>query len=350
MTVSRECKLRSRIWLDRPNLKVIECPNLLDELLPWHASGPLDIILRTREILLGGHDVVYAFEYQPNVSIPILIARAFRQFKLISDWCDWHSGAAYHFGGRAWAQAIDRVFEEWIRHRAHHLTVISNSLHERARRIGVPVGRITLIREGVDPQYMKPYELSTARRILGLPASGTIVGAIRDSRASHEVLVGMLRKLVPHDQSAKLMIIGRNPEGLEELVEGDGLSQRVLLPGWVSDEHLPLYLASCNVLALPLEDNLANLSRWPHKLGDMIACERPVVTSPAGEFPEMLRNRQCAIVVECDADKYSEAVLAILADQDAAKEMAHRGRRFATEELSWEIVGDQVVQVVAKVA
>jgi len=71
MTVSKDERFRPQERLDASGLRNSSSARaLLDELLPWHASGPLDIGLRLREIAFGRYDAVYAFEYQPNVSLP----------------------------------------------------------------------------------------------------------------------------------------------------------------------------------------------------------------------------------------------------------------------------------------
>ena len=109
MTVSNTRRFHSEARRESERFRIVECPNWLDELLPWGASGVLDVLLRIREIVVGQYDVVYAFEYQPNISIPVFVTRRLRRYTLLSDWCDWHAGASYHFGGRRWAFACPRT-------------------------------------------------------------------------------------------------------------------------------------------------------------------------------------------------------------------------------------------------
>jgi glycosyltransferase involved in cell wall biosynthesis len=116
----------------------------------------------------------------------------------------------------------------------------------------------------------------------------------------------------------------------------------------VSDADLPRYLAACNVLALPLEDNLTNRGRWPHKLGDMIAAQRPVVASRGGEFPALLEARDAACLVEHSASAFAEAIAAIVARPEAYAAMARRGRELIERELNWDIIGARLVEVVER--
>lgn len=343
MTVSNDQRFRAVARLDSPRFTIVECPNVLDELLPWHASGVLDIALRLRELWFGGYDVVYAFEYQPNISVPVLCARRFKPFVLISDWCDWHAGASYHFGGYRLAHAIDRRFEEHIRHEADFVTTINRVLHDRAVAIGVPEARIAIVGEGVDPAYIAPGDRDASRAALQLPA-GTIIGTIRDAPIASEILCGALREL----PEARLIVIGSHPERARAAAVRQGVGDRVITTGRISDEDLPRYLAACDVLALPLEDNLINRGRWPHKLGDMLAAQRPVITSMAGEFPALIAQRDVGVIAELSPAGFATAIHAILAAPAAHAAMAQRGRTLIERELNWDVIGAHLGRVLAR--
>jgi glycosyltransferase involved in cell wall biosynthesis len=343
MTVSNEHRFRRNVRTDSPRFTIVECPNFLDTLLPWHASGVLDIGLRLRELWRGNYDVVYAFEYQPNISIPVLLARTFRSFTLISDWCDWHAGAAYHFGGYRLAHAIDRRFEEYIRHRADFVTTINQVLHDRALAIGIPAERIAIVGEGVDPAYIVPGDREAARAALELPA-GVLIGTIRDAPLATALLCAALRDL----PGARLLVIGANPEGARADARRAGVAERVIATGRVSDEDLPRYLTACDVLALPLENNLVNRGRWPHKLGDMLAAQRPVVTSAAGEFPALIARHAAGVIAELSPHGFATAIRDLLERTDAASAMAHRGRALIERDLNWDVIGGHLGRVVER--
>jgi len=342
MTVSDTQRFRSHTVHDSERFAIVECPNFLDELLPWHASGVIDIALRIRELWRGDYDVVYAFEYQPNISIPVLATRRFKRFTLISDWCDWHAGASYHFGGYRLAHAIDRRFEEYIRHRADFVTTINKTLRDRAHAIGIAEDRVAIVGEGVDPSYIVPSDATEARRRLGLPLGVSLVGTIRDTPASAAMLCAAIDQVA----GAHLLVIGADPETVRALAEKAGVADRVITPGRVSDDDLPRYLAACDALALPLEDNLANRGRWPHKLGDMIASQRPVIVSGGGEFPALLAARGAALVVEDCADAFARALDGVFADPAAFAAMALRGRELIERELNWDVIGEHLAEAV----
>lgn len=335
MTVSNTSRFRAVVRRDGERLTIVEGPNWLDELLPWHASGPLDIWMRLRELWTGDYDVVYAFEYQPNISLPVALARRFRAFTLVSDWCDWHAGAAYHFGGHRWAHAIDRYFEERIRHRADFVTTINRTLHDRARAIGIDASRLAIVGEGVDPGFITPLDGRAARRELGIPDTGPIVGTLRDAERSTALLCEAV-KLLP---DVRLLVIGSNPAAAVAYASRAGISDRLLAPGRVPDADLPKYLAAADVLALPLEDNLFNRGRWPHKLGELMAAQRPLVISRAGESSEFVEQRGCGVVADYSAASFARAIEDVLARPDHHAAIARRGRALIETEMSWDAIG-----------
>lgn len=343
MTVSPDQKFTSRTRTDESGMTIVECPNFLDELLPWHASGVIDVWLRIREILFGGYDVVYAFEYQPNVSIPVYTTRWLKRYVLMSDWCDWHAGASYHFGGKKWAHAIDRVFEERIRHVADHLTTINKMLADRATSIGLPPEKVTIVPEGVDPDYIVPMDKAANRLVLGIPAGGPIVGTIRDSVKSFRLLAESIRDCGRDD--VRLLYVGRPSQEVLDAAATFGLAERLITPGRVSDEDLPRYLACADVLALPLEDDLHNWGRWPHKLGDMIAACRPVIVSNVGEFPQLLAEREAAVVVPFTVPAFSAAIGQVLDAPQAFTLQAEAGRRLIEQELNWTVIGAKLLRI-----
>lgn len=344
MTVSNTSRFRPEVQRESERFTIIEGPNWLDELLPWHASGPIDIWLRLREIWTGRYDVVYAFEYQPNIALPVAIGRRFRSFTLISDWCDWHAGASYHFGGYRVAHAIDRYFEERIRHRADFVTTINRILRDRARSIGIADARLAIIGEGVDPSYIAPLDRNAARAALAIADTGPIVGTIRDADRS----TALLCEAIQHVPGARLLVIGSDPEAAIGHARRAGISDRLIAPGRVSDADLPRYLAAADVLALPLQDNLVNRGRWPHKLGDMLAAKRPVVISRGGEFPELIEERGCGVVVDYTAVGFSRAIADALAEPERHAAIAARGRALIETELNWDVIGVQLADALER--
>jgi glycosyltransferase involved in cell wall biosynthesis len=127
-----------------------------------------------------------------------------------------------------------------------------------------------------------------------------------------------------------------------------GVADRLHAPGRVADAALPRYLAACDVLALPLEDNLTNRGRWPHKLGDMIAAQRPVVVSRGGEFPALLERQAAALIVDHTASAFARALTEVVTDPARFAAMALRGRELIEQHLNWDVIGGDLERAVER--
>jgi phosphatidylinositol alpha-1,6-mannosyltransferase len=194
---------------------------------------------------------------------------------------------------------------------------------------------LAIVGEGVDPAYITPLDKRGARRELGIADTGPIVGTLRDAERSTAMLCDAV-KLLP---DVRLLVIGSNPAVAIAHGNRAGISDRILVPGRVADADLPKYFAAADVLALPLEDNLFNRGRWPHKLGELMAAERPFVISRGGESSEFVEERGCAVVVDYSATAFARAFEDVLARPEHHAAIARRGRQLIETELSWDTIG-----------
>ena len=173
--------------------------------------------------------------------------------------------------------------------------------------------------------------LFRSRRALGIPDTGPIIGTIRDAATS----TALLRDAVARVPGARLMVIG----------EAAGAD---IAPGRVSDADLPIYLAAADVLALPLDDNLVNRGRWPHKLGDMLAAERPVVVGAGGEFPALIEARRAGVIAEHHPVAFATAFADIIRYPGMYEPVARRGRQLIETELCWDVIGVELADAVER--
>ena len=300
---------------DAHGIRVTEGPRWGYTCLPGHGSNWLDIAWRWREIRRGTHDVVYAFEYHPNVSWPVRLGLQPHQ-TLLSDWCDWYAGAANVFRGVRLLHAWDRRREEAIRRAAARVSVSGSVLHARALGLGIPPSRIHLIREGVDTEHMRPHDQAAARRALGIPDDARVVATLNDGHAFPLLAEAFAetRRRVPR---ACLLFVGAPSARQHALVAQAGFADAFVCTGRCSDDDLPRLLAAADVFALPQADTLANRARFPHKIGDYLACGRATLLSRVGDYPDLLSADDAAVVADSLASFREE--LAALLEQHASQ-------------------------------
>jgi glycosyltransferase involved in cell wall biosynthesis len=358
MTVAKDSKFRRRVsykrdWIGEtyepsgtgPWIRLIESPCWGYRFLPGWGSGPLDIWERITEIIEGQYDAVVGFEHHPNVSWPVYMTRGWKQFKFVSDWCDWYAGASNQFRGIQLAHKIDAFLEENIRQRAHRTSVTSRVLYDRALSIGISTDRLKHIPEGAATDYIIPQDKAEARRRVNLPLDAPILAAVRNGDMCREVRIfaEVLRRI----PKALLVTVGKVSLAAAELAERRGVGRSILNMGWVSDEEYPTLLSCADVLYCPLEDVLVDRARWPAKILDYLSAGRPVVTNPVGEVECLFRTRNVGTLAPHSDQEFAEALALLLKDGERCRGLGESARRVMVKEWDWRTRSDQISWLVA---
>jgi glycosyltransferase involved in cell wall biosynthesis len=357
VTVSQTSRYRPRTYFKRgylgeyaqpcgegPWIRMVEAPSLGYKWMPGWGSGPLDIGWRTRELWRGGYDLVYGFEYQPNVAWPFYAARHWRTFRFVSDWCDWHAGQSNHLRGWRLAHRVDGFLEERIRFLAQAVTVISQTLHRRAASIGIDPRRIVDVPEGIDTDYLRDYPTEQARTRCGLPVDRPVVAAVRDGDMSRVIRIfAQVRRRVP---AALLLVIGNVGAAVRATAQALGVGDSVQFAGRVSDEAYPDCLGCADVCVLPLTDGTLNQARFPAKLLDYLASARPVVTNPVGDVAGLFRTQSVGIACGQADEEIADAVCGLLDDPERARHLGLTAREVMLREWDWKLRGKLIAGAV----
>jgi len=354
MAVSPRLKFTSHTGSES-GLRVIETPNFLHNLFGAYTrrlflepgTGLLDIAARVRECLSGGYQVIQLFDHSPNVAIPFYLLRNRLASRFVADWCDVY----HHAGGLRYDYPFrldfiyakvgflfrwySRFVEFHLRRNADGVTAISQHLLDFAVQQGVARGRLALLEGGADVESIRVLPKSEARSKLGLPLDGKIVGFMGTFQGDLDIVVrsfSLLKKELPE---CYLLVIGTPLPAVRKLVQEYGITDRYIEAGRCPDELLPHYLASTDVLALPLKENLFNETRWPNKIGEYMACGRPVVVSDVGDVADLVREHQTGLTAKNEEADFSGKLRTLLSDPELAEKMGSRARQMACEQYSW---------------
>jgi glycosyltransferase involved in cell wall biosynthesis len=325
------------ITREEEGVELVETPDLFSGALrsgwdPWNTLRRI-AWLRGRKF-----DLVHAFESRPTVIFPALYIHN-QGVPLVMDWADW-----FGKGGsveerpnpivRALLRPVETFFENHYRTRAVRTTVICSALYEKAIQLGVPDETILRLPNGADINSRELYPVAEARLAVGLPPNEPVIGYVgtifpKDA----QLMVDAFEIVLRHLPSARLVIAGYCRYDVRS---GVSRPENVIQTGFLDNRTLNQYLSSCDLFWLPLRDSNANRGRFPYKLTDYMALNRPVVATTVGDIPEILNNEGIGLLSPDSAQPFAECTLQLLANPGQREEMGRKARKLAETRFSWK--------------
>lgn len=244
--------------------------------------------------------------------------------------------------GRALCLLLDRL---------DGVVAISHGLGERVLAAGFPADRMLIAPDAVDPQrFQRPRARSEARRSLGLPEDGKIVGYAGHLYPWKGVYTLADASAELPDGTRVLIVGGTEPDvrALRDHVQRRGLSS-VVLVGHVPPACIPEYLAAADVLVLPnsAQEEISRRYTSPLKLFEYAASRRPIVAAAVPALKELLRHRDSAWLVQPDSPSHLAAGLrVVLADEALAARLIDGASR-ALGAYTWRARARQLLDFAA---
>ncbi len=235
-------------------------------------------------------------------------------------------------------------FEKWIYKNSPTIVVISDGFKQNLIDKGVPAGKIQVIPNWVDTDFLRPLAKDNpVARKLGLQGkfvamySGTI--SLSSNLALEKVLEAAA--LLKDEQGMKIAIIGAGlkKKSLEHKAAGLGLANVVFIP-FQPYADLPALLSSADVLLVPLDVEKSQLS-VPSKLYNFMAAGRPILglASSSSEVAGLIASAGCGLCVPPqEPERIAEALIQLRDSPVEARDMAALGRRYAEGHFSKKMI------------
>jgi len=220
-----------------------------------------------------------------------------------------------------------RLFERVI--------TISRAIRDGLVHAGVPEDKIRVVHSAVPrPDPVTQWSRQRLLSEFGLPADAKVLGMAAQfiRRKGHDVLLAALPEIIGRYPGARVLLFGRG--GLEAEIrrqaEEAGLSEVVRFAGFRSD--LGQFLGCLDVLVHPARDEGLGII-----LLQACAAGVPVVTTPVGGIPEIVRDRVNGLLVPPgDARALAGAVNQLLEARDLRIRLGRAGREIVEREFSVE--------------
>ena len=197
----------------------------------------------------------------------------------------------------------------------------------------VAADRAVALPGGVDPDRYQATPDPGLRARLGADGRALLVGMVAGLRVmkGHEVVIESVADLGPARDRLRVVFVGTGSQeaAIRAAVARRELGERIALAGFADD--LPSVLASLDVaLYVPVESE--GMSRV---MFESLAAGRPLIASRVGLVPEVLREREHALLVAGgDVPSLRAALTEMAADVELRRRLGAAGRALVVERYS----------------
>ncbi|MFQ6100186.1 MAG: glycosyltransferase family 4 protein [Anaerolineae bacterium] len=226
--------------------------------------------------------------------------------------------------------------------RARRLIAVSaHAAAESTRLLGVPPERVDVVYHGVDPAFrpLPDDEVAAFRQRRGLPERFVLFVGTLEPRKNLARLVEAFARI--HDGRVRLVLAGGKGWFYDELfakVEALGLSEEVILPGYVMNDELPLWYNAATVLAYP-----SLYEGFGLPVLEAQACGTPVLTSNVSSLPEAAGD--AAVMIDpYDVEALAAGLSRLLEDEALRRELREHGLAHASQ-FTWSHTAQETARV-----
>lgn len=210
---------------------------------------------------------------------------------------------------------------------------------------GIASERIHVIPEAVDPHFLQkpsPAAIAEYRARRGLTEPYILYVGIIDRRKDLRGLVRAFAQVRSRIKGVRLVIAGHLIPGrsnLAEEVRAAGLTDVVMLPGYIPDEELPLLYAGATLFVYP---------SWWEGFGlpplEAMALGVPVITYRCSSLPEVVGDAAILLDPPFSCEALTDAMAQTLDDASLRSNLIARGHR-RVKDFSWDRAAEQTMAV-----
>jgi D-inositol-3-phosphate glycosyltransferase len=221
------------------------------------------------------------------------------------------------------------------------------SKREIETRIGSPDQRIVLVPTGVDTELFCPGDRATARARLGIAPEARVlltVGRLAPVKR-YDRAIDAVRELRADDERYVLIVAGTGPAEADLRERATPLGSGVRFAGFVDGEILVDHLRAADLVLCTSE-----FENWSLSILEALAAGTPVLGTPRGSIPDLLRPvGDDLVVADTEPGTMAAAVRRHLADRERLADLGRRGRDRAVG-YGWEATVDAIERTLQAVA
>ena len=158
------------------------------------------------------------------------------------------------------------------------------------------------------------------------------IGRLSAEKGVH-LFVQALPAILRDHKDLRVCIGGDGPlkGSIKPLLEEEGISDRIVLPGWISHDELPGYFNQLQLLVLPsFTEGLPNI------MLEAMACGTPVLATPVGAIPDVIQDGITGFIMENNSPACIAKNVIRALNHANLPQIAENGRKFVEENYTFD--------------
>lgn len=231
---------------------------------------------------------------------------------------------------------------------------VGNETVEVAKTKGISKDKLVFVPNGIDPNkfLLERANRQDLEKIIGEKLVGKKIILTSGRLARRKGVAWFIRKVMPRlDENIIYVVAGEGPDrqNIENAVKQNNLAKRVKLLGYVADEVRDILFNTCNLFIQPNIKIKGDMEGFGISVIEAASCKIPVVASDLEGLKDAIKDGQNGFLVESgNAEKYTQKITAILADENFSREFGERARQFVIENYSWEKISRAYLEEINK--
>lgn len=249
---------------------------------------------------------------------------------------------ALHFQRQYWRiPVIPRLIERWVLRQADFVIMQSKELQRYFTDMhGLDAEKTAVVCNGADIEKFQPQirdEFLAARYGLG---DGAVLGFVGSMSVWHGIdnLLRIIATIVRKYPNCRFLLVGSGggQDGqVDRYLQERGLSDHVILTGYVPHEKIPAFVQLMDVVLAPYP-NLPFFYYSPVKVFEYMAAGKAVVTTRIGQLARIIRDGWDGVLCPPgDFDALISAISGLLEDSGIAAAMGENARATIAQKHTW---------------
>ncbi|MDZ7264821.1 MAG: glycosyltransferase family 4 protein, partial [candidate division KSB1 bacterium] len=213
----------------------------------------------------------------------------------------------------------------------------------------IPAAKMVVVPNGVDERRFRPEALTDEIRKQYHLQSRVVVGFVGSFHFWHglEHLMQFMKLTLARFDGVTFLLVGEGPlkHELEQKVQQDHLSDRVIFAGYVPHEKVPAYLSAMDIVLAPYP-RLDFFYYSPLKLFEYLAAGKAVIASRIGQITEIIQDGINGVLVDPDDfDELQRQLFLLIEDEDYRERLGENGRKTIIEQYTWRHTAQKILAV-----